>query len=321
MYILRKFLSFAMALVTVFSVCSCQKENVEVSGVRENVAFTVLTGDIQTKALADASNIDILHYEVYGDNVNQPDALPLYEGSLRNRNAEGNFVMNISVVKEVTYHFVFWAQKDGTGHYDVSDLRKVKINNYANEKANDESRAAFFAYQPIRVSGQSDRNITVTLKRPFAQLNFGTSTYANTGSSLKVTSTKFTVAKVADAFNTLTGEGEGGSTVTFNSAPTPNGVRDESEKLLETQNDKYYWLGMNYLIVCGNQDNVTADAYFTTNKGTVHLKVSNVTIKENHRTNIVGDLLTTQAKFKIIVDKNFLKYDEDIDEDGNKVTL
>lgn len=321
MNILKKYLSVVMTFVAVSSVCSCQKEDAPIRGVKENVAFTVSTGDIQTKAVADGSNIDILYYEVYGDNVSQPSATPIYEGSLMNRNAEGNFVMNISLVKDVTYHFVFWAQKDGQTHYDVSDLRKVKIDNYANEKANDESRAAFFAYQPITVTGQNDRNITVTLKRPFAQLNFGTSTYAHTGSPLKVSATKFIVEDIATAFNTLTGMGEGESTVTFASAPTPNGARDETEKLLETKGIEYYWLGMNYLIVCGDQDNVTVDAYFTTNKGEVHLKVSNVTIKENYRTNIVGDILTTNARFNVIVDEDFIKPDEDIDEEGNKVTL
>lgn len=271
-----------------------------------------------TRAVSDGSNIDILYYEVYGDNV-ETAAAPIFEGAINDTNAEGNFVMTVSLIKDVEYNFVFWAQVDGCTHYDVTDLRKVKINDYADAKSNDESRAAFFAFEKIKVTGPSDKNIAVILKRPFSQINFGTTTYDNAGAPLRVSTSGLEINKIADKFNTLTGQGEGENSVVFDSAPTPNGKRDELEKLLETNDSDYYWIGMNYLIVCGNQDAVTVDAYFATNKGEVHINVPNVSIRPNYRTNIIGNLLTSHTEFEVVVDEDFFMTEENLDEDGNKL--
>ena len=319
MNISGKFLSIAVTLALMSSFWSCQREEEPSPVVEEEVAFMVSTGEVQTKAIADGSNIDILYYEVYGSDI-ETAAEPMYEGSVKDV-SDGKFVLNISLVKNVTYHFVFWAQVDGAGHYDVTNLRKVKIADYADEKANDETRAAFFAYEKITVTGQADRSRNVILKRPFSQINVGTSTYATSVASLNVSASKMTVTNIADTFNTLSGQGEGATTVTFDSAPTPNGSKDLTDKLLETKDADYYWLGMNYVIVCGDQDNVTVDAYFTTDKGEVHVNVPNVNIKENHRTNIVGNLLTTHTVFNIVVDELFIKPDHDYDDEGNPLKI
>ena len=287
------------------------------------MSFTVSTGEMHTKAVADGSNIDILYYEVYGDNVLTASA-PINKGYVKNRNANGDFVVNVPLVKEMTYNFIFWAQVDGKNHYDVSDLRKVKIVSYTDESANDETRAAFYAYQQVKVTGASDRNVSVVLKRPFAQLNFGTSTLnygtANKPGSITLTSSSVTVNRVANVFNTITGRGEGGVEVTFKPALTPNGKKDETDQLLETKNSKYHWLGMNYLIVSGgDSDTVVLDATFQTNKGDVDLHITNVSIRKNYRTNIVGNLLTTNSMFTIVVDEVFDKPDKDYDDEGNKL--
>lgn len=320
-------MSFIALGVTVPFFWSCQIEDMPLWGAEEGVAFTVSMDEVQTKAsgdesaIADGSNIDILYYEVYGDDVRTDGAKPIYEGSLMDRNTEGDFVLEIQLVKNVKYHFLFWAQVDGKTHYDVTDLRMVKIDNYSDEKANDEDRAAFYAYKPITVTGSSDKNITVTLKRPFSQINFGTTTYDNTGEPLTVSQSKMIIPHIADTFNTLEGIGLGDNTVTFDYAATPNGKNDESKKLLKTNGTEYYWLGMNYLIVSGKKDNVTVYAYFMTNKGEVHITVPSVPVEMNYRTNIVGNLLTTNAVFNVVVDKGFDKPDYDRDDNGNEVEL
>jgi hypothetical protein len=125
---------------------------------------------------------------------------------------------------------------------------------------------------------------------------------------------------VANVFNTITGRGEGGVEVTFKPALTPNGKKDETDQLLETKNSKYHWLGMNYLIVSGgDSDTVVLDATFQTNKGDVDLHITNVSIRKNYRTNIVGNLLTTNSTFTIVVDEVFDKPDKDYDDEGNKL--
>ena len=157
-------------------------------------------------------------------------------------------------------------------------------------------------------------NETVYLNRPFAQVNFGSTTYETSlnmvnGGKVVVESTEMTVSSIANSFNTLDGVGETDPTfagaATFKAAATPNGVNDQTDMLLEVSAGKYYWLGMNYLIVEGNSDNVKLDVTLNTNMGVVKHSFDNVPVKENYRTNIIGDFLTTGAKFEVIVDEQF----------------
>ena len=275
------------------------------------MSFKVSTAEVMTKAIADGSNVDILYWEIYGD-VNNAQK-PLAEGVVKDDDANGEFTLDLTLIIVQTYTFVFWAQVDreeGKEHYDVSDLRKVYIKTYADEKANDESRAAFFAVKELHVSGPIDEKII--LRRPFSQLNIATTSYdtsLNLTSGLKVNTSEITVDGVANAFNTLTGKGEGRLKVLFSPAPTPHGEDDAVKKMLDVNGVKYHWLGMNYLIVNGDKDDVNVDILFDTTHGPVDLYVSNVPVKENFRTNIVGDLLTTDARFEVIVDENFDKND------------
>ena len=300
---------------------SCQKEitdGIDDGGAK--VSLTLQTVDQQTRAIADASNIDILHWEIYPEDVLDA-AKPLAKGSERDTDGDGVFTLDLSLILDQTYNFIFWAQVDpeeGKEHYDVSDLRRVGIKTYDDEKANDESRAAFFAYETIHVSGSIEE--TITLYRPFSQLNLGTETYdvssLNLTESLKVNYSEITAYGIADTFNTITGEGEGSREVHFQQNITPNGDEDAVKKILEVNNTSYYWLGMNYLIVNGNSDNVKVDMKFHTTHGEVELSIDNVPVKENYRTNIIGDLLTSEAFFKIVVDETFQTPDNIVGDEG-----
>lgn len=318
---IRKFFSIAAMSALILASGSCQKEvtdGIDDGGAK--VSFTVRADNESTRAIADASNIDILHWEIYPENV-ETAAEPLAKGSVKDTDGNGEFSLDLSLILDQTYHFIFWAQVDreeGKEHYDVSDLRRVGIKSYADELANDESRAAFFAYEEIHVSGSIDK--TITLYRPFSQLNLGTETYdvssLNLTGDLKVNHSEITAYGIADTFNTLTGEGEGRQDVHFQKAATPNGDRDAKEKILDVNSTTYYWLGMNYLIVNGNADNVKVDMTFHTTHGNVDISIDNVPVRENYRTNIIGDLLTSDAIFQIVVDERFQQPDIIVGDEG-----
>lgn len=309
---MKKLIYLTLGLVAVISAGSCQKEINYLEG-ETSVKFELTTGEIATKAIADGTNIDVLYWELYGADP-ATAATPLGEGIVRDSDGNKKFTVNLKLVADQDYNIVFWAQVDGKQHYIVDDLRSVKINTYDDESANDETRAAFFAVRPFHTENGVAINETVILKRPFAQLNLGATTYetslnlVNSG-VIKVESTAVTVSNIADSFNTLDGVGEASSNfsgeVTFQAAATPNGVLDQTEQMLEVKNDDYYWLGMNYLIVTGDADNVTVDVTLNTNMGSVKHLIDNVPVKENYRTNILGNLLTTGAKFNIEIDAEF----------------
>lgn len=300
-----KELSYLVGCCLLLAVSSCHKTEI----VKEDytkVTFALVTGGPDTKTIADGSNIDILYYEVYGRDAENMTA-PYAEGSVEDKDGDGKFSLDLTLIIDQTYTFVFWAQVSGQNHYITDDLRKVLIRSYDDENANDESRAAFYAVKKIFVSKALSEEIT--LYRPFSQINIGTSTYEtslNCCDPLMVLASSMSVNGTAEAFNTLTGKGEGYTKVTFNSAPTPNGAKDASERLLQVNAMDYYWLGMNYLIVAGDADNIDLAMTFETTNGNVELEVENVPVKENYRTNIVGDLLTAGAKFSIYLNDEFI---------------
>ena len=314
---MKKIFLFASAVVAMLAAGSCQKE-VEFLEGDTVVKFEVSAGDVATKAIADATNITVLHWELYGSDI-ATAAAPYGEGKVVDKDGDRNFTVELRLIADQNYNIVFWAETEhGATHYDTQDLRNVKIKTYSDENANDESRAAFFAVHNFQTENGVSVNEEVTLYRPFAQINLGTTTYETDlnltyGGKLAVESTQMTVTKIANVFNTLDGVGVAENfdgKVTFKAAATPNGVADKTQKLLEVNKEGYYWIGMNYLIVEGDSDAIDVDVVLNTNMGVVEHSIDNVPVKENYRTNILGDFLTTGATFNIVVDETFQTPDQ-----------
>ena len=314
---MKKIFLFASAVVAMLAAGSCQKE-VEFLEGDTVVKFEVSAGDVATKAIADATNITVLHWELYGTDI-ATAAAPYGEGTVTETDRDKNFTVELRLVADQDYNIVFWAETEhGATHYDTQDLRSVKIKTYGDENANDESRAAFFAVHNFQTENGVSVNEQVTLYRPFAQINLGTTTYETdlnqiNGGQLAVESTQMTVTRIANVFNTLDGVGEVvdfSGEVTFKAAATPNGDADKTQQLLKVNENTYYWIGMNYLIVEGDSDAIDVDVTLNTNMGTISHSVANVPVKENYRTNILGDFLTTGATFEIVVDETFQTPDQ-----------
>ncbi len=322
---MKRFCLSVFAVASMLFAASCQQELNPVTDGDTTVTFTVSAGDVATRAIADGTNVNILHWEIYGTDINTA-AQPLGEGRVEDADGNKEFTVELKLLADQEYNIVFWAEVKDAGHYDTSDLRSVKIVSYSDENANDETRAAFFAVHNFETENGAAINETVYLYRPFAQINLGSTTYEtsfNLSEPLKVESTSMTVNKIANVFNTLSGEGVADNfdgKVTFQAAATPNGDVDATEKKLKVNGETYYWLGMNYLIVNGNSDNVTVDVTLKTNHGDVNHTVSNVPVKENYRTNLLGNFLTTGATFNVVVDERFQAPDYIVPvpgEDGN----
>ncbi|MCH5228552.1 MAG: hypothetical protein J1F12_00975 [Muribaculaceae bacterium] len=86
------------------------------------------------------------------------------------------FDMHLDPDKE--YKIVTWSQNSSCKAFDTTDLTNVVVK-YGNALNNDELRDAFCAYKEFK---GNDPSVFVTLYRPFAQINVGT-----TGADLKTT--------------------------------------------------------------------------------------------------------------------------------------
>ncbi len=303
--------NWALAALAVAAV-SCAKEqtspNVD-DGQEVNVAFNIAAPSaLVTKGINDGTTAKNLTVAVYDDNNgsagNHIAALDK-PATFENLKAKVEF----SLVKGKTYHFIFWAQaeKEG-GPYTLDKDNKVVKISYADAAANDESRDAFFATKSLKVTGAL--NETVELHRPFAQVNFGTADFEKAvAAGFEPTKSKFTATEAADELDLFGSEGKvsngGSSDIAYTEAAIPN-----DDKGLElSDGTTYKWLAMNYFIPVGKLDEQHVSdlkaTFVTEDAKSVEISVPAAPVQANYRTNIVGNLLTDQVIFNVVIDPNF----------------
>ena len=316
---MKKILLFASALAGLFLAGSCQKENLESAG--NTVTFTVeAPGAIATKGtIADGENVNEVHYAVYKtdsgvdysiDNSGEIDG-PLAQGFVPMENKRAS--INFDLLQDQKYTVIFWAQVAGAGHYTLGDLRTIEVQKVVN--GNDETRAAFYARYDF--STYEHRDHEVTLKRPFAQLNLLTTAKSLTpeqtgqaqGYTIDVKKSEVFVIGLSNTFNTLTGLAPAGEeTFQFKMAATPEepvtagGLGQET---LEVNGKAYHYVSMNYFFVPEDEKLVDIKYEVVTDKGAIKNEIVSVPVKENYRTNVIGNLLTKESTFEIIVDADF----------------
>ena len=304
---MKSFKYLAAAALTLLAV-GCNKEQVtEVpDGQMVDVTFTAaLPGEMATKALGDGQTAKNLYVSVY-ENDTEKTKLDLDKTATF---TDLKTQVKFSLVKGKTYNFVFWAQAEGAP-YDVTDLKNIKVKNYTTD-ANDEKRDAFYATRKeLKVNGALTE--TIKLYRPFAQVNFATADYAEAqkaGFSPAVSS--FTASGAATTFDTFAAEGKDEVAVALTETNVPADI-------LKTLDGKTYTrLAMNYLIPVGKQGeshNIDVAAIFKANNGeAVTVSAPNAPVQNNYRTNILGNLLTSQVIFNVEIVPIFNEPDNDID--------
>jgi len=228
--------------------------------------------------------------------------------------------VDLQLVKGQTYNFVFWAQNpNATADAVVFNPETGKVSvDYTKIKANDETLDAFTAHvNDLTVTGAAQQ--AVTLKRPWAQVNYGSAQAdwdAAVAAGITVAKSKVTVNNVYTKLNALTGEVEGeAKTADVVLAANTIPASAATPRTLTVSGTTYKYIGLNYLLVGneGEQSLIKADLQiFKQNDDTNPvntLAFSNVPVQRNYRTNIVGNLLTSQTQFNITLDPN---YEDDI---------
>ena len=312
---MKTFKYLAAAALTMLAV-SCNKEQVtEVpDGQMVDVMFTAaLPGEMATKALGDGQTAKTLYVSVY-----ENDTEKTHLGDLDKTATFTDLKTQVtfSLVKGKTYNFVFWAQAEGATCYDIDDLKNIKIS-YEGAVANDETRDAFYATRKeLKVNGALTE--TIKLYRPFAQVNFGTADLFDAAAAGFIPAqSAFTATDVANVFDTFNAEGkvEGPATdkVTFAKAEIPGG----GETLVTKDGTKYLWMTMNYILPVGKQgekhiSNVTAE-FIPENGDPITASAPQAPVQNNYRTNILGNLLTSQVIFNVEIVPIFNEPDNDID--------
>ena len=289
---------FGMMAAAAMLATSCVKDHQTVAEGDATVTFAVGTPEIATRAYSDGTTATELQYAVY-------DA----DGNLL-KNLIGSQEINISTTVELklttgnTYSVAFWADSP-KAPYNVDFANKIMTVDYTGVKSNNENLDAFYAWYTFTVTGAQTE--TIELKRPFAQLNIGTADYASSESAGYVpTKSTITVNNVYSSLNFATGAVSGGTAMTYDYAAIP---ADETFPV-----NGYEYLAMNYLLVAA--DKAVVEVEFTYADDTDNAKtrtVGSVPVQRNYRTNIYGNVLTSDVKLDVVIKPEYNEDDNNIE--------
>ncbi len=293
---MKKILSGMMALAMLFAT-SCQNEDLFGGSTSEtsSVSFSIGTPEIGTRAFSDGATATALQYAVYDAEGNELDELTVTEGL----EIHGSTTVELKLTTGNTYSVIFWAAAPGAP-YTVDFTNKTMTVDYSAVKSNDENLDAFYKLHTFTVKGNQSE--TIELKRPFAQLNIGTNDYEDSRKAGYVpTLSAVTVKNIYNTLDLWTGAVDGYDEVSFDYAAIPAG-----EKFPVAG---YDYLAMNYLLVAADKDVINVDFYYTESEdATAKVRtVGSVPVQRNYRTNLYGQLFTSDVDVNIVINP---EYDE-----------
>ena len=313
---MRKVLSFfVLAGVLLASSCSLKEDFRGNDSDFATLSFTVgEPGVSATRAIGDGTSVDALYYAVYDDKGN-------FIADLAGNKVGTTFptTVEITLAKGQTYKIAFWAQDKDCNAYSFGqygDIENIYIN-YAGLN-NDESRDAFFKTIDHKVVG--DIALDVTLERPFAQINLGVTQedWDNAAKAgIYVAQSKLVINNAATELNLFDGKVQDPTSVEYALANIPTETL-EVDLNKDGVKEAYKYLSLSYILVADqgltyNEEGmygaesalVNATFSLKTNKAPFEVKVDNLPVQRNWRTNVIGEVLTGDIKFNIDVDPIF----------------
>lgn len=268
---------------------SCNKEGNEPEGKMAVLKYDVNLSEVTTKALGDGSAVDKLACAVY-------DGETLYANSTVDK-TDGKFTYAPSLYYGKIYTVVFFAYKDGA--YAVSeDLKTIT------RSGNGEAADAFTYKETVKInadgtltidgvaSAQTASNHSVTLTRPFAQLNIGS---ADLTGMTKVT---VTLSSCAASYSAQSRAYAGSQDVTYTSTAS-----EFSSSKFTVDGTDYSLVSLNYLFAGSN---VTATIKVYNGDTLIRtVTVGNVPLNANQKTNIYGNLVMGELTFNVTMNPGF----------------
>lgn len=312
------FKTFAIAAMAVLA-GACAKEQVASGdGETTEVSFNVEVPGVSvaTKGISDAASVDELVFQAllqhkYTDpetDKHVTEYIPVPELTKVVPVVDKKASITASLVKGQFYQFIFWAQKKGTGYYNVNteelsniDLRTITLD-YKKVKTNDESLDAFYAVEGPTKGREFSTD--VKLKRALAQINFGSE--KSDRQDAKVSKASITLKNVPTTFYPLLAGtlSACGNNSEQDIVLSDNDVMSEP---LSVNSVNYDYLATTYVFAPKkDQILVDASATFIFESGrTIAVKAPNAPVKQNFRTNIVGNLLLANAEWNVIINPDF----------------
>ncbi|MGP1408726.1 MAG: DUF6562 domain-containing protein [Porphyromonas endodontalis] len=223
------------------------------------------------------------------------------------------------------YKFVVWADFVQQGqttdlHYNTSDFLNITCLDAADKQLNDETRDAYWIAKEINV-GTTAINETLVLRRPFSKIRVVTTDWGLVPAdkpdyfSIQYYGTD---CKRFNSMNLLTGVSTGtpltakgdASIVTYD----VNVDKDNKDYKLGYDSDEHNrTMTVDYLMT-DKSEQTPLHVVFTAKKGGAAGQVIstydftvNVPIQRNYLTTLMGNLLTTATRIKVVIEENFVE--------------
>lgn len=291
---------FYLLLALPLFVASCSNDGYEepVQGEKVQVSFTAQLPVVKTRAVIDGTNIDEVVCAVF---ENDNEILALRDTVAVP--ASGNIEYNPTLIKGRKYCVVFWAQTAGA--WNVANMKEISRNAGKEEALYD----AFTTAHDL-IAGELP-SYSVNLVRPFAQLNIGVT--AEELDDLKrlfgiePATVELSLTNCRKAYNAYAGN----TTSTTGDGETVNFTLTVQDKELEVAGVTYKQLSMCYVLMENDYPNSTLTYCIKDQNGKNILggegkgTIADLPLDKNHKTNVVGHLMTGDTHYTIGVVKAF----------------
>ncbi|MBQ2248138.1 MAG: leucine-rich repeat protein [Tidjanibacter sp.] len=328
---MRKLLLSLIAFGATLFATSCVNELDEsVKGKVGQVTFTVDAPELATRVYGDGANATHLMYAVYDETAKGDTdvvapivgGVSLMEvGTQVEINAEGKAVVVLDLIDGNSYSVLFWAVNE---NYKEEATRAFTINWESKTMTmkqtivgNTEAYDSFYAHvDTFKIDGANTQSITLT--RPFAQLNYGSNDFGVAEDLNFVAATsEVTIMNAPTVLDCESGTVSSPADVDIiysaNAIPT-------GDFFVDSASNKF--LAMNYVLVDGKQLFDTNLKVVAVNGKLIENDYNSVPLQRNYRTNVYGSLLTNGADFDVTIEEQFTTPDENVSIwDGESMTV
>ncbi|MCH5318131.1 MAG: hypothetical protein J1E38_00280 [Paramuribaculum sp.] len=318
----KKFLFGAMAAGMLFATsCSNEIDVIAPVGEEATVALSVDIPQLQmsSRAFSDGTTAIKLQYGIYEvTETSGAQSMKLIDALSAIGDGAENISLNKTIEKKLrtgqTYAIVFWADAGTDAPYSVNFDENGEVTMTAdystNGATNSDNLDAFYFYQePFKVNG--DMTLSAKLSRPFAQINVGTNDLTAVTTEESIVKTKLTAHGVYSTLDLITGFVSNPVDVALTLAEKPG---DDETFPVANYND---YLAMGYFLVGKTQEG-EADRSLINLDFTIDIdgkaddrRVSNVPVQRNWKTNIYGQLLTSNVDVMVEIVPDFTAPDND----------
>lgn len=256
-----------MLALIMAGIISCSHELKEVDEAQVGFTATLPT-DTPTRSFGNAEHVNTLVVGIFSNG---------HEIDRKTFPINGTSVdVQLSLAKNQTYSFVFWAYDSSLNIYNIDDLTSIRMNTLSNPItfSQAESFDAFYAVKN-NITLEGDCSYSFELVRPLAQINVGTSG--------KVMQAAFTAKSAPDTFYPFTNTVSGATDYTWNFSET-------TTETFSVSGTEYNYLAMGYVFAPAIITEISAVLTLTEGNTSKTMQFPEVEIKANDRSNIAGNI-------------------------------